>query len=465
MSSNFDDDEALFDDVYAEEQPAVQNTDSAADYSQAFAQLSNTINTQAEQQPSLPVAVQDLQPVTADVPPPAAEPAVAPPAAALNPMEQMQQLFQQQMQQMQQQMQQQQPPADDSKFQDAERANLEGKDVGKMFIGGLNWETDENRLKEYFNSYGNVLEVNVMRDGATGKSRGFAFLTFETGDAVDKVLNEKHILDGKLIDPKRAIPKDEQEKIGKVFVGGVASDVTTEDFREHFEQFGNIIDSQLMINKDTGKSRGYGFVTYDSADAVERCTKEKYVMFHGKRMEVKKAEPRAQHNVKKLQENSGVGSAAGGMMGGQDMNQYMQQMQQMQQMWMQQMQQMQMNPDQMNNMMMNPMMMQNQQQMQMQQMQQQQQPQYEDDDVPNPQEYSNSPPPAPSAPSLPSGPKRFREKESTGFGNDRRREGGGNGGSGNGGRNRRRGGGGRDRDRRNGGGGGFHPYGRRDERR
>lgn len=474
MSSNFDDDEALFDDVYAEE-PAVEKTaenvqqeqqqqqqqeqQQSTDYSQAFAQLSQTINNQTEQQPQLPV-VPSIPLPAQDQALPAVPATVAPP---LNPMEQMQQMFQQQMQQMQQQMEQAQPVGDDAKFQDSSRANLEGKDVGKMFIGGLNWETDENRLKEYFNSYGNVLEVNVMRDGATGKSRGFAFLTFETGDAVDKVLSEKHILDGKLIDPKRAIPKDEQEKIGKVFVGGVASDVTTEDFREHFQQFGNIIDSQLMINKDTGKSRGYGFVTYDSADAVERCTKEKYVMFHGKRMEVKKAEPRAQHNVKKLQETT---AGNGGMMmnGGGDMTQYMQQMQQMQQMWMQQMQQMQMNPDQMNNMMMNPMMMPQQQQMQMQQMQQNQ-PQYEDDDVPNPQEYSNSPPPPPptstsqQAPSLPSGPKRFREKETTGFGNERRREGGGGGG------NRRRRGG-RDRDRRNGGGGGgFHPYGRRDERR
>ncbi|GMM28298.1 Hrp1 protein [Martiniozyma asiatica (nom. inval.)] len=419
------------------------------DFSNAFAQLSQTLN-QQQQYP-------DSNPSTQNFTIPPGMPSMPGMDSA------MMQQFQQQMQQMMQQGQ--------DKFQDSDRADLAGKDVGKMFIGGLNWETDEARLREYFSSYGTVTEANVMRDSATGKSRGFAFLTFTTADSVDKVLSEKHILDGKLIDPKRAIPREEQEKIGKVFVGGVAPDVTTQDFRDYFEQFGNIIDSQLMINKDTGKSRGYGFVTYDSAEAVERCTKDKFVMFHGKRMEVKKAEPRQQHNNKKLQTDSPMGNSM--MMG--DMSQYMQQMQQMQQMWMQQMQQMQQNgePQQM---MMNPMMM-GMMGMNGMPVESQSHDQYEDDDVPNPQEGTNSslppPPPPPqgqnqgsndsnSPPGLPSGPKRMREKSGDyyrgddsnddrrgGYRDDRRssRRGGGGGGRGGPRRNRSR-----------GGRGGFHPY-------
>lgn len=254
---------------------------------------------------------------------------------------------------------------------DTVKADLKNKDVGKLFIGGLNWETNEDRLKQYFSKYGEVTEMNVMRDNNTGKSRGFAFLTFASGDSVDAVMKEKHILDGKLIDPKRAIPKDEQEKVGKVFVGGIAAEVTPEEFRNFFEKFGSIIDSQLMINKDTGKSRGYGFVTYDSAEAVERATKHHYVMFHGKKMEIKKAEPRTQHlknqgrvldsSVPNMPAGSALGGYGGmgnpmaaGMMGANggygDMSQYWQQMQQMQQYWMQmqQMQQMQQQQQQQN---------------------------------------------------------------------------------------------------------------------
>lgn len=380
-------------------------------------------------------------------------------------------------------------------FTDTVKADLVNKDVGKLFIGGLNWETDEERLKQYFSKYGEVLDVNVMRDGSTGKSRGFAFLTFAASDSVDAVLKEKHILDGKLIDPKRAIPRDEQEKVGKVFVGGIAADVTPEEFRSFFEKFGSIIDSQLMINKDTGKSRGYGFVTYDSAEAVARVTKHTYVMFHGKKMEIKKAEPRNQHmkNQGRSYDNSNhMGGGynnnnnsnsnnmgmmnnnpnGGYMMNGYgDMSQYWQQMQQMQQMqqyWMQ-MQQQQMQQQQ--NQQMSPSS--QDAQLNMYQMSNDNgNDDNDDNDVPNPQERGGygghsrrdrrdrrdnydedeDDEDDESRPNLPSGPKKFREK------GDRPR--GGNGG-------------GRYNERRSGGGGGgnrrsgkyrngkknnYHPY-------
>lgn len=388
---------------------------------------------------------------------------------------------------------------------DKVKADMSNKDLGKLFIGGLNWETDEERLKQYFSQYGEVLELNVMRDNNTGKSRGFAFLTFASSSSVDAVMKEKHILDGKLIDPKRAIPKDEQEKVGKVFVGGIAADVTPEEFRSFFEKFGTIIDSQLMINKDTGKSRGYGFVTYDSQEAVDRVTKYNYVMFRGKKMEIKKAEPRTQHlknqgrsvDNTSYNQNNQYGSPMGGPMGfnagapgGFNNMQYWQQMQQMQQMqqyWMQ---------------------------MQQQQQQQQHQPQQhmsptsqdaqlnmyssnngnqgqggDDDNVPNPQEHGSYNDGnddyrddyrddrrggynrrddrrggrrydddddefdgEDDRTNLPSGPKKLRERRGSGSGgsryNDRRSGGGGSGGGG----SRRRGG--RSGRRNNN----YHPY-------
>ncbi|KAH3898707.1 Hrp1p SCDLUD_005031 [Saccharomycodes ludwigii] len=166
------------------------------------------------------------------------------------------------------------------------------RELSKMFIGGLNWETDEDALKEYFNKYGNVIDLKIMREPNNGRSRGFAFLTFESAKSVDEVLKTQHILDGKVIDPKRAIPREEQSKTGKIFVGGISADVRPKEFEEFFGKFGTIIDAQLMLDKDTGRSRGFGFVTYDSPDAVDLVCKDKYIDFNGKQIEVKRAEPR-----------------------------------------------------------------------------------------------------------------------------------------------------------------------------
>ncbi|ODQ77071.1 hypothetical protein BABINDRAFT_163804 [Babjeviella inositovora NRRL Y-12698] len=174
----------------------------------------------------------------------------------------------------------------------AERSEYYNRDQGKMFIGGLNWDTTEEGLRDYFSKYGEIVDFTIMKDNNTGKSRGFGFLTFRDGRSVDEVLKTLHTVDGKMIDPKRAIPREEQDKTGKIFIGGIGPDVNEQDFSEFFGTFGNIIDAQLMIDKATGRTRGFGFVTYDSPEAVERVTQNKYLTLKGKAMEVKKAEPR-----------------------------------------------------------------------------------------------------------------------------------------------------------------------------
>ncbi|KAL4885367.1 hypothetical protein BJY04DRAFT_180767 [Aspergillus karnatakaensis] len=165
------------------------------------------------------------------------------------------------------------------------------KEDGKMFIGGLNWETTDQSLKDYFSQFGEVQECTVMRDSATGRSRGFGFLTFRDPKTVNTVMVKEHYLDGKIIDPKRAIPRDEQEKTSKIFVGGVSQEATEQDFKQFFMQFGRVIDATLMIDKDTGRPRGFGFVTFDSEAAVEAALSRPLDIL-GKPIEVKKAQPR-----------------------------------------------------------------------------------------------------------------------------------------------------------------------------
>ena len=76
-------------------------------------------------------------------------------------------------------------------------------DPGKMFIGGLSWQTTPENVREYFSQFGDVAEVMVMKDPATRRSRGFGFITFSNSGSVNKVLAyPAHQLDGKLIEPK-----------------------------------------------------------------------------------------------------------------------------------------------------------------------------------------------------------------------------------------------------------------------
>ncbi|XP_029340024.1 RNA-binding protein Musashi homolog 2-like isoform X3 [Mus caroli] len=92
-------------------------------------------------------------------------------------------------------------------------ANDSQHDPGKMFIGGLSWQTSPDSLRDYFSKFGEIRECMVMRDPTTKRSRGFGFVTFADPASVDKVLGQPHHeLDSKTIDPKVAFPRRAQPK-------------------------------------------------------------------------------------------------------------------------------------------------------------------------------------------------------------------------------------------------------------
>lgn len=72
-------------------------------------------------------------------------------------------------------------------------------DLGKLFIGGISWDTDENKLKEYFGQYGEVVEAMIMRDRTTNRARGFGFIVFADPVVAERVVMEKHMIDGRTV--------------------------------------------------------------------------------------------------------------------------------------------------------------------------------------------------------------------------------------------------------------------------
>ena len=58
----------------------------------------------------------------------------------------------------------------------------------KLFIGNLGFDVTENDLQDLFSQHGSVSEVNLMQDRATGRSRGFAFVTMATDEAAQAAI-------------------------------------------------------------------------------------------------------------------------------------------------------------------------------------------------------------------------------------------------------------------------------------
>lgn len=72
----------------------------------------------------------------------------------------------------------------------------------------------------------------------------------------------------------------------KIFVGGLPYHTTDESLREFFQQFGDIEEAVVITDRQTGKSRGYGFVTMVDRAAAERACKDPNPIIDGRKANV-----------------------------------------------------------------------------------------------------------------------------------------------------------------------------------
>jgi len=96
---------------------------------------------------------------------------------------------------------------------DPKRAKARGgrEPILKVFVGGLDPSVPESEIKEHFEQYGKVSEIDLPFDKVKNQRRAFCFVTFETEAVVDKVCESpKQNISQKQVDIKKATPKNDQ---------------------------------------------------------------------------------------------------------------------------------------------------------------------------------------------------------------------------------------------------------------
>ncbi|KAI4318879.1 hypothetical protein MLD38_032536 [Melastoma candidum] len=156
----------------------------------------------------------------------------------------------------------------------------------KLFVGNLPFSVDSAQLAELFENAGNVEMVEVIYDKETGRSRGFGFVTMSSVEEVEAAAQRfnGYELDGRALRvnsgpaPRRRdspLPRMGNSSRGstsnssnRVFVGNLSWSVDDMALETLFSEQGKVLEAKVVYDRESGRSRGFGFVSYGSAEEV-----------------------------------------------------------------------------------------------------------------------------------------------------------------------------------------------------
>lgn len=184
------------------------------------------------------------------------------------------------------------------------------EDARKLFVAGLPDNISEDLLRQLFETAGRTVEdVSIPRDRATGKPRGFGFVTMSTSEQAEQ---SRAALDGSLVagrsisvrpfqtePPKRSEgprPPQTGNQDRTLYVGNLPYDCTEEKLDEFFKsiEVQGVARINLPVGTD-GRRRGFGFINMDTGEAaVDALAKLQNAEMNGRRLIVNIAHPKSE---------------------------------------------------------------------------------------------------------------------------------------------------------------------------
>ncbi|KAK3029270.1 hypothetical protein RJ639_039510 [Escallonia herrerae] len=159
---------------------------------------------------------------------------------------------------------------------------------GRLYVGNLPYAMTSSQLSEIFQEAGRIISVEIVYDRVTDKSRGFAFVTMgsvqeakeairmfegsQVGGRTVKVNfpevprgGEREVMEPKMWSSYQGF-KDSPHKI---YAGNLSWYLTSEKLKDVFANQPGLLSAKVIYDRDSGRSRGFGFVTFASAEEVE----------------------------------------------------------------------------------------------------------------------------------------------------------------------------------------------------
>ncbi|KAL2481321.1 Polyadenylate-binding protein 7 [Abeliophyllum distichum] len=152
-----------------------------------------------------------------------------------------------------------------------EVASLVPATPASLYVGDLQQDVTDAQLFDAFSEFKSLASVRVCRDSSTGRSLCYGYVNFiSLQDAIQCIEVKNHsTLNGKAIRVmwSHRDPDARRSGIGNVFVKNLSDSIDSVKVQEMFQKFGNVLSCKVATSDD-GKSKGYGFVQFDSENSA-----------------------------------------------------------------------------------------------------------------------------------------------------------------------------------------------------
>ncbi|XP_051526262.1 polyadenylate-binding protein 1A-like isoform X2 [Myxocyprinus asiaticus] len=159
--------------------------------------------------------------------------------------------------------------------------SLRKSGVGNIFIKNLDKSIDNKALYDTFSAFGNILSCKVVCD--ENGSKGYGFVHFETQEAAERAIEK---MNGMLLNDRKVFVgrfksrKEREAELGarakeftNVYIKNFGEDMDDDKLKDIFSKYGTAMSIRVMTD-ESGKSRGFGFVSFERHEDAQRAVDE-----------------------------------------------------------------------------------------------------------------------------------------------------------------------------------------------